>query len=131
MINAPTVWIVDDDSDDQFLLAMAFKDITPPIHIKQLYDGDELIASLEKAAPSLPKLVLLDLNMSPKNGFDTLREIRNSPKFHNLPVIILTTSSLLSDKDQSQFLGADGFLTKPLTNEDTINMLKLLALEWL
>lgn len=129
MSSAPAVWVVDDDADDQFLLEVAFKNIDPPIRIKQLYDGEDLLPNLEETT-SLPKLVLLDLNMVRKNGFETLAEIRGIPKYQNLPVIILTTSSEESDKIQSQRLGADGFLTKPLSNEDTVAMLKLLALEW-
>lgn len=73
----------------------------------------------------------LNLNMVRKKGFETLAEIRGITKFRNLPVIILTTSSDEGDKIQSQRLGADGFLTKPHSNEDTVAMLKLLALEWL
>ncbi len=69
------IWVVDDDLDDQFLLEVAFKNITPPISIKQLYDGENLLPNLEKTA-SLPQLVLLDLNMGHQNGFETLAQIR-------------------------------------------------------
>lgn len=127
---APAVWVVDDDADDQFLLEVAFKTIDPPIRIKQLYDGEDLLPNLERT-DSLPKLVLLDLNMGRKGGFETLADIRGMAKFQDLPVIILTTSDEESDKIQAGRLGADGFLTKPLSNEDTVAMLKLLALEWL
>ncbi|GAB2526629.1 response regulator [Spirosoma aerophilum] len=130
MVPGPAIWVVDDDTDDQFLLEIAFKGLNPPILVKQLYDGDQLLPELE-AAPVLPQLVLLDLNMSRKNGFDTLRELRGLPKYKELPIIVLTTSSLTRDKEESYRLGADGFLTKPLTNDDTVSMLKLLAMEWL
>jgi CheY-like chemotaxis protein len=130
MSSAPAIWVVDDDLDDQFLLEVAFKNITPPISIKQLFDGEDLLPDLEETA-SLPQLVLLDLNMGRQNGFETLAQIRGIPRFQHLPVIILTTSSEEGDKIQSQHLGADGFLTKPLSNEDTLAMLKLLVLEWL
>lgn len=122
--------MVDDDADDQFLLELAFQRIHPPIGIKQLYDGDELLPHLEKAT-SLPKLILLDLNMVRQNGFDTLRALREAAEYAHLPVIILTTSSAETDRTQSQQLKADGFLTKPLTNDDTVSMLQLLAHEWL
>ncbi|MBD2703329.1 response regulator [Spirosoma sp. BT702] len=130
MSNSPAVWIVDDDDDDQFLLGLAFRNLNPPVYVKQLYDGEELLAQLEACA-SLPKLVLLDLNMARKNGFDTLVEIRRLPQYTNLPVIVLTSSTLESDKTLSYSLGANGFLTKPLSDEETVSMLKLLALEWL
>lgn len=130
MATNSAVWVVDDDQDDQFLLQVAFKNFEPPIHIKQLYDGEELLPSLEETS-SLPKLVLLDLNMARQNGFETLQHVREIPQYQTLPIIILTTSSAESDKMRSVQLGADGFLTKPLSNDETVRMLKMLASEWL
>lgn len=74
MPDAAAVWVVDDDVDDQYLLEVAFKHIDPPIHIKQLYDGEELLPSLEQTT-SLPRLILLDLNMVRQHGFETLQAI--------------------------------------------------------
>ena len=130
MPNAPAVWVVDDDMDDQFLLEVAFKNFEPPIHIKQLYDGEDLLPSLDESS-CLPSLILLDLNMVRQNGFETLQQIRDVPKYRQLPIIILTTSNAERDRSRSYTLGADGFLTNPLSNEDTVTMLKMLASEWL
>ncbi|GAB3952012.1 response regulator [Spirosoma harenae] len=129
-MSTPLVWVVDDDEDDQFMLAGAFQSLTPPVALKQLYDGEDLLPALETSG-CLPKLVLLDLNMGRQNGFETLEQIRSLAKYEHVPIVVLTTSSAESDKIRSYSLGANGFLTKALSNEDFINMLQLLALEWL
>ena len=129
MINASTVWVVDDDADDQFLIETAFKEVIYPLTIKQLSDGDELIPHLQEA-PTLPKLILLDLNMQRKNGFEVLAEIRSIPSYRKLPVVVLTTSSSEDDKQKSLALGANGFLTKPFSLKAVINMLRQLVSDW-
>ncbi len=129
MLNLPTVWVVDDDPDDLYLIEHAFKCIMPSMVIKQLNDGEELLPSLEKA-PVLPRLVLLDLNMQRMNGFEALAELRTNASYKDLPVIILTTSDAEGDRRRSLALGADGFLTKPPSQEGIITMLQQLTADW-
>lgn len=108
---------------------MAFKHIIPPIPIRQLYDGEELLPCLQEAAV-LPKLVLLDLNMARKGGLEALQELRDVPAYQDLPVIVFTTSNAVEDRQQALLLGADAFLTKPSKQEDIVILLKQLASEW-
>lgn len=129
MENAPTVWIVDDDEDDQFMIETAFKELVFPLNIKQLSDGDEVLSQLGKA-PTLPKLILLDLNMPRKNGFDVLAELRTIPAYQKLPIVVLTTSSSEDDKRKSLALGANEFLTKPCSLKAVIHMLRRLVSAW-
>ncbi|MBC3789138.1 response regulator [Spirosoma utsteinense] len=129
MENASIVWIVDDDNDDQMMIEMAFKEVVFPLVIKQLSDGDELLPQLEEA-PSLPKLILLDLNMQRKNGFDVLAELRSIPAYRKLPVVVLTTSDNEADKRKSLALGANDFLTKPSSIKAVIHMLRRLVSDW-
>jgi len=129
MTNASTVWVVDDDADDQFLIETAFKEIIYPLTIKQLSDGDELLPQLQ-GAYTLPQLILLDLNMQRKNGFDVLAELRSIPAYRKLPVVVLTTSSNEDDRQKSLALGANDFLTKPYALKEIISMLRRLVLKW-
>ena len=129
MINLPTVWVVDDDTDDQYLIESAFKQFSPSIPIKQLGDGEELLSCLTKT-PELPHLILLDLNMPRMNGFEALEALRNVPAFQKIPVVILTTSSRTEDKQKSMALGADGFLSKPPSQQATVSMLQELTADW-
>lgn len=120
---------MDDDNDDQMMIEMAFKEVVFPLVIKQLSDGDELLPQLEEA-PSLPKLILLDLNMQRKNGFDVLAELRSIPAYRKLPVVVLTTSDNEADKRKSLALGANDFLTKPSSIKAVIHMLRRLVSDW-
>lgn len=129
MENAPSVWIVDDDEDDQLMIQAAFKEVIFPLAIKPLADGNDVLPQLEKAL-SLPKLILLDLNMPLKNGFDVLAELRAIAAYRTLPIVVLTTSDNEVDKQKSFALGANGFLTKPCSLKAVIYMLRRLVSDW-
>jgi CheY-like chemotaxis protein len=125
----PTVWIVDDDEDDQLLIRAAFLEGEPSVKVLMLHDGDELLPKLSQS-DQLPRLVLLDVNMPRKNGFDTLSELRQLPDFADLPVVMLTTSSANEDRQRSLALGANHFLIKPLSYEQLKELAQKLSREW-
>lgn len=129
MINAPTVWVVDDDADDQCLIEAAFKEVIYPLAIKQLSNGDELLPQLQEA-PTLPKLILLELYRQRKNGFEVLGELRSVPAYKKIPVVVLTTSAQEQDKQKSLALGASDFLTKPYSLRVLIRMFRRLVSDW-
>jgi two-component system, chemotaxis family, response regulator Rcp1 len=60
-----------------------------------------------------PDLVLLDLRMPVFDGTSVLESMRETPQFHDTPVVVFTSSTLLSDRARCQELGATSFLTKP------------------
>lgn len=62
-----------------------------------------------------PDLVLLDLQMPIKDGFDVVRELRSEPRFQFLPIVALTASAMYGDKDRALKNGFTGYLTKPLS----------------
>jgi CheY-like chemotaxis protein len=126
MKSTPVIWVVDDDEDDQYLIQHAFKAARPTSSIKAIYDGQQLLSCL-KHALELPQLVLLDLNMPGKDGFEILEELRKKPAYKQLPVVMLTTSSEESDKTRSAALGASGFLTKPATLAATVKLFQELC----
>ena len=127
--STPTVWLVDDDDDDQLFIRSAFRDGQPPISVLTLSDGDELLPKLRECI-ELPRLILLDVNMPRKNGFETLKELRDTPAFADLPVIMLTTSSDDEDRKRSIASGANHFLTKPLTHEQLRQLAQELIHQW-
>jgi CheY-like chemotaxis protein len=68
--------------------------------------------------------------MPRQNGFETLQELRQLPDFAHLPVIMLTTSSNEEDRSRSLVLGANYFLTKPLSYERLKQLAHELSQEW-
>ena len=113
--NKHIVLYADDDADDLLLVQEAFSQHSDNVEVVTVSDGIEALNYLESLTPLDPSpcLVILDVNMPRLNGKETLKEIRKSEKFSNVPVVIFTTSSLPLDKDFAQKYNA-GFLTKPL-----------------
>lgn len=125
----PAVWFVDDDEDDRLFIRSAFEDIGPAVTVLTLNNGEQLLAEL-KDCGGLPKLILLDLNMPGLNGFELLRQLRSTPSFTQIPVVIFTTSSNELDRQKSLTAGANGFLTKPTTYDDLSRVAQSLSQQW-
>lgn len=70
------------------------------------------IEAVEKTKSELPNIVLLDLMMPQKNGFDALAEIKNDPATKEIPVIVLSNLSQESDIEKVMKLGASDYLIK-------------------
>ena len=86
--------------------------------VKTAYDGDEAI----KAVHSMePELVILDIMLPKKNGFDVLKEIRME---YVMPVIMLTAKEEENDKITGLELGADDYITKPFSNKELVARVK-------
>lgn len=134
--------IADDDEDDRFLTQKALRqcDFSHKLHFCE--DGVELLDFLNnclaqnpavktsKSCP-VPSLILLDLNMPRKNGFETLAAIRKHPTMYYIPVIVFTTSHSEEDINRCYELGANAFLSKPASFEEmTSNIASLLSF-WL
>jgi len=104
----PKILVVDDDPQLLLLLSSMLSRIGPePDTAETAADG------MKKLQDGDFDLLILDLMLPDKDGFDVLREIRADERFKNLPVIIL---SALADPDtisRGLELGADGYLTKP------------------
>lgn len=124
------ILIVDDNPDIVFLMKMVFDRITPTITATFLPNGNELIDTLQKA-PVLPRIILLDLFMEPSNGFEILNKIRTHAIYKHLPIVIFTASVNEDDRRKALALGADEFLIKPYTFNQTLATINLLVERWL
>ena len=128
-VHEPTVWVVDDDEDDRLFISSAFEDTQCPISVLTLADGDQLLPKLA-SCHTLPRLILLDINMGRQNGFDTLTQLRSTPTFAHLPVVMLTTSSDSYDLQRSLALGANQFMTKPANYNQLVVLAQGLTEQW-
>jgi len=132
-----TILLVDDSENDLFLMRAAFKkaEFHSPLHAVQ--NGEEAIAYLkgegiysDRDQYALPAVMLLDLNMPRKNGFQVLEWVRAQPELKRLSVIILTASLRTEDVERAFDLGANAFLVKPATLDYLITMIRWLR-DWL
>lgn len=110
MNGRPAILHVEDDSADRLLIAAAFARMRPPVSVESVVDGQEAIDRL--SSPPQPRLVLLDLKMPRRSGFEVLQWIRSQPALRSLPVFILTSSEEPADIDRAYALGANAYLVK-------------------
>ena len=126
----PCVFIADDDEDDCYLLARAFKEHSPECRLQFASDGAALLETLAQSE-SQPSLILLDLNMPRLNGFEALQRLRKNPLYQAIPVVILTTSDDQEDQQRACELGANEFITKPLDAQALGETVTQLRQTWL
>jgi CheY-like chemotaxis protein len=107
--------IVENDEDEQMFMKEGFDDSGSFEILAQLKNGDMLLEWLEEHPDIIPDLILSDLNMPGKNGYDIIREIKAHPVYHKVPVIITSTSSAKLIMDKCLALGASDYLVKPET----------------
>jgi len=100
-------------------------------------NGEELLDYLRRrgqyADPAVsprPGLILLDLNMPRKDGFEALAEIKEDPNLRQIPVVILTTSRAEEDVYRGYDLGVNSFITKPVSFEGLVEAMKTLGRYW-
>ena len=107
--------IVENDLDEQLFMQEGFN-LTGLFEIIRFADnGDELLQLLGDSKENLPEVILSDLNMHGKNGYDILTAVKNDQALSHIPVIITSTSSIKMVIDRCKELGAYAFILKPET----------------
>jgi two-component system response regulator len=118
MAAIPRILIVDDNQLDAQLLREAFGEAGFAPAVVWAPSGSLGIEFLKRMPLDEPLLVVLDLNMPGVSGHEILREMRDSERFREVPVLVFTTSTLAADRDACGALGISGFLRKPSTFEE-------------
>jgi twitching motility two-component system response regulator PilH len=114
-----TILIADDSLAELQIFRQALQ---PTGHsIVTVMDGE---AAEQKVHSEKIDLVILDVIMPKKNGFQVCRDIKNSDKFKNIPVIMVTSKDQESDKFWGMKQGANEYLTKPFRPEDLLQAVK-------
>jgi two-component system response regulator len=133
-----TILMADDDPDDRQLTREAFEENHLANDLRFVEDGEELMDYLcqrgkyagDGAAP-VPGLILLDLNMPRKDGREALQEIKADPRLRNIRVVVMTTSKAEEDVVRSYDLSAASYITKPVTFERLVDVVRTLGKYWL
>ena len=135
--NKPTILLVDDSENDRFLVRAVFKMNHCDILLQEARNGEEAIAYLQGDGPfgdrnnyPLPVVMLLDLNMPKKNGFEVLAWVRVQPLLKRLAVIILTASARDEDVERAYDLGATSYLVKP-SKLETLSAIERCLCDWI
>ncbi len=136
---AKTVLILmaDDDADDRLLAKDALAECRLANDIQFVENGEKLMDYLHRrgeygppAKVPRPGIILLDLNMPRKDGREALREIKADPELRRIPVVVLTTSNADTDIGNIYELGANSFITKPVTFDSLVAVMRALGTYW-
>jgi CheY-like chemotaxis protein len=135
--NPMIVLMADDDADDRLMAQEAFEEahLVNPLYFVE--DGEQLLDYLyhrgqytaPEAAP-MPGLILLDLNMPKKDGRQALQEIKADATLRHIPIVVLTTSKAEEDILRTYDLGVSSFITKPVSFEGLVDIVKGLMRYW-
>ena len=116
------VLIVDDSpSQVQLIKGLLEPEGYWPVGLNDPKRIEELITS------ERPSVILLDVVMPGRNGFQVCRELKSSAEFSTIPVILVTSKDTASDRYWGEQQGADGYVTKPFTREELLRAVRRFA----
>jgi CheY-like chemotaxis protein len=131
------VLMAEDDEDDRLMAREAWEDARIVNELRFVHDGEQLMDYLmhrggysNPATAPRPGLILLDLNMPRKDGREALEQIKANPRLQGIPVIVMTTSKAEEDICRSYDLGASSYISKPLTYDGLVGVMKGLGRYW-
>lgn len=137
-IEQQTILLAEDDSDQVLLIRRALRKANLMQPLQVVSNGEAAISYLcgegeyaDRERYPLPILVLLDLKMPRKSGFEVLEWLKQQTELRRLPVIVLTTSKERTDVHKAYDLGVNSYLVKPVAFSDLTAMIKLLDAYWL
>ena len=131
-----TILIANDDEDTRFLMQEALREVRSAIRSEFVENGEQVLDYLYRRGEyagsnwDRPDLILLDLNMPRLDGREALTLIRSDPDLQQIPVVILTTSHRSGDILLCYRLGANSFISKPVTFEGLVEVMKTLCQYW-
>jgi CheY-like chemotaxis protein len=132
-----TILAADDDAEDRLFLQDALAEAQLAEACYFVADGAEVMDYLyqrgryagDNARP-VPDMILLDLKMPRKDGFAVLQEIKADASLQPITVVVLTSSQADEDLARAYDLGANLFITKPVTYSGLVNILQVLGHYW-
>ncbi len=127
----PQFLVIEDDSDDLFLLRTCFKRSGLDVDLQVAADGLEalrILESVQQGTAEVPDLVILDLNLPGLSGLDLLRCLRTKLGLTALPVVVLSSSVYAGDVGTAREIGISGYFEKPLSRDSVDRLRQLLNL---
>ncbi|SRR5581483_8532376 len=132
-----TVLLVEDDLNDIFLVKRAFKKARIPNPLQIVTDGVEAIHYLQgegkygdRGQYPMPRLVVMDIKMPRKTGFEVLEWIKSDGNLKRIPVIIVSSSDEPSDINRAYQLGANAYMVKPVDYRHVEHLFQTITQYW-
>lgn len=129
------ILLVEDNEGDIFLTTEAFENAKVITDLSVVRDGKAAMDFLKREgdyqSATEPDLILLDLNLPKRNGYEVLEFVKSDTKVNHIPVIILSTSSAQSDINSCYNKHANCYITKPVDVENLFNIISKIENFWL
>jgi len=132
-----TVLLVEDDLNDIFLVKRAFKIAKMENPLQVVTDGQEAIQYLrgdgkysDRTAHPLPKLIVMDIKMPRKTGFEVLEWVKRDGPLRRIPVIIVSSSDNPTDINRAYELGANAYMVKPVDFKEVEHLFSSITHYW-
>jgi CheY-like chemotaxis protein len=113
-----SILLIEDNPGDIRLIKEALRDYSNKLEIESIKDGvsalEVLRSSVSKDGHIIPDIIILDLNLPKKDGFEILTELKSEPLLKRIPVVIFTASRNMEDINRAYNLGANSYIVKPL-----------------
>lgn len=121
VLKGKTVLVVDDDVRNIFSLSKSLESYG--MNVISAIDGKEALRQLE-AHPKVD-MVLMDMMMPELDGYEATKQLRQNPRFRNLPVIAVTAKAMTGDREKCIAAGASDYITKPVDVDQLISLLRV------
>ena len=109
------------DDEQNIVISVEFLMRREGYEVSVAVDGE---AALQRIREDKPDLVLLDVMMPKKNGFDVCQEVRADPDFATTRILMLTARGRDTEVAKGLALGADGYMTKPFSTKDLVDKVR-------
>ncbi|CDK99268.1 Signal transduction response regulator, receiver domain [Magnetospirillum gryphiswaldense MSR-1 v2] len=116
---ARSVLVVDDEPNIVLSLEFLLKQVGYDVHVAR--DGDAALAAI---AEHKPGLVLLDVMMPKRDGYDVCQTVRANPDWADIRIIMLTAKGREVEREKGMALGADEYVTKPFSTRDVVEKVR-------
>jgi CheY-like chemotaxis protein len=132
-----TVLLVEDDLNDIFLVKRAFKMARLETPLQVVTDGEEAIAYLrgegryaDRELHPMPKLIVMDIKMPRKTGFEVLEWIKGDGPLRRIPIVIVSSSDRPEDINRAYELGANAYMVKPVNFRAVEHLFESITQYW-
>ncbi len=125
-----SVIFIDDDKIEHLKMQRVFKRMFPEVSLVKYDNPVEAISWLKQNKHSLPKLIILDLNMPKMTGFEVLSQLKSDYHLKKIAVVIFSTSSNQKDINQSFMNQVAGYFVKPNSSKEYSSLVDTISNYW-
>ena len=116
---AVRIVLVEDNPGDVYLLEKSLQAREIIYELIRYEDGEQAMRAV--AGELAPDLILVDLNLPRREGFDVLKAVRQTPRLVGVPVGVFTSSDAVKDRHRTALIGVERYIHKPPTLEEFVN----------